>query len=98
MTFGGNLKSNPRDFVVAAILSTLAIALTYYVAPFKSIPWTASLFVVAFVAEIGGVAPALLATMIAVCGVYRLILAPSSRFYNPVAVVETAAFIVTALF
>jgi PAS domain S-box-containing protein len=50
------------------------------------------------VAWIGGVGPALLAILIVSCGIYGLILAPASaHFYNPVALIETAAFDLSAL-
>jgi two-component system, sporulation sensor kinase C len=85
-------------YSASLVLPLLALALSYYVPIFRRIPWTPSFFAVALVAWVGGVGPALFAILIASCGIYGLILAPpTNHLYAPIALVQTAAFDLTAL-
>ncbi|MGC2619051.1 MAG: PAS domain S-box protein, partial [Acidobacteriaceae bacterium] len=78
------------------ILSPLAVGCTAYFPAFRSIPWTLSYLVVAVVTEVSGVAPAIFAGVIEVCGVYRLVFIPRThRFLDGDAIVQTVAFLVT---
>ena len=86
-------------FGCAVVLAPLAVWATSSLPVFRTIPWTLSYLVVAFVAEIGGAGPGLIACIIATGGIYRLVLAPGQdRIYNPIAWIQTAAFLVTAFF
>jgi PAS domain S-box-containing protein len=93
------LRRRIFGFGCAVIFAPIAVWATFSIPAFRSIPWTLSYLVIAFVAEIGGPGPALLASVIASAGVYRFVLAAGQdRFYNPTAWTQTAAFIVTAFF
>ena len=94
-----NLQRSISGFGFAVILTPLAVWSTLHFAAFRSIPWTLSYLVIAFVAEAGGAAPVLLSCAIASVGVYGLVLAPGQRhFYDQTAGIQTATFIVTAFF
>ncbi|MGI8770190.1 MAG: two-component system sensor histidine kinase NtrB [Acidobacteriaceae bacterium] len=85
-------------YCAAPILSLLAVGLTYYVPIFGRMPWILSFFAVAVIALMGGAAPALLALLIASCGIYGLILAPSGHHvYDSTALIQTVAFDLSAL-
>ncbi len=80
------------------ILAFLAVGVTCYVPLFTHIPWTLSFFAVGTVAWIGGMLPALLATLLTSCGIYGLILAHASRgFPDPTGLAQTLAFDLIAL-
>jgi hypothetical protein len=86
-------------FVSAAILTPTAVLCTSFIPAFRSIPWTLSYLVIAFVAEIGGVLPALLSGVISLCSVYSLVLAPlQTSFHEPKLWLQGGAFIITAGF
>jgi PAS domain S-box-containing protein len=94
-----HLRRRTFGFGCAVVFAPMAVWATSSLPAFRSIPWTLSFLVVAFVAEIGGPGPALLACVIASGGVYRLVLAPGqNRLYDPTAWLQTAAFFVTAFF
>jgi PAS domain S-box-containing protein len=82
----------------ALVLPLVAVGLTYYVPVFSRIPWTLSFFVVATVAWRGGFAPAFVATLIASCGIYELILAPAAHHLDDLtAFVQVTAFDLVAV-
>lgn len=81
----------------AAVLTPLAVLCTSVFSAFRSIPWTLSYLVIAFVTQVGGVLPALLSGLISLCGVYLLVLLPRQVSpYDPDAWVQAAAFLITS--
>jgi PAS domain S-box-containing protein len=94
-----HLRRRIFGFGCAVIFAPIAVWATFSLPTFRSIPWTLSYLVIAFVAEVGGPGPVLAACVIASGGVYRFVLAPGQdRFYDPTAWIQTAAFYVTAFF
>jgi PAS domain S-box-containing protein len=97
----GPIRRFNRNFLgysASVVLPLLALGLSYYVPIFRRIPWTSSFFAVAIVAWIGGFGPALLTILIASCAIYGFVLAPATNhLYAPIALVQTAAFALTAL-
>jgi PAS domain S-box-containing protein len=86
-------------YAAAAILTLLALGVTYHVPFFRSIPWALSFLAVVFVAWIGGMGPAVAVIVAASVGVYTLILAPVGGYlHDPIAVFKMVAFILIALF
>lgn len=98
------MKPAPRlnrplaGYAAAAILTVLALGVTYHVPFFRNIPWALSFLAVVFVAWIGGMGPAVAVIVAASVGVYALILAPVGYLHDPIAVFKMVAFILIALF
>jgi PAS domain S-box-containing protein len=86
------------SYGAAILLSSLAVALTYYIPVFGRIPWTLSFLSIATVAWMGGGAPTLVAALITTCGIYGLVLAPAHpTLFDPVALTQAIAFDLGAL-
>jgi PAS domain S-box-containing protein len=97
MKSSASLKRTILGFGCAAILAPAAVFCTSFFPAFRSIPWTLSYLVIALVAEIGGVFPALLSGVISLCGVYFLVLTSrQAHFDDANAWVQVCAFLVTA--
>ena len=73
------IKRTLAGYAAAAGLSAVAVGLTVSIPAFTSVPWILSVCAVATVAWIGGIPPAVVATVLATCGIYGLILGPASR-------------------
>lgn len=93
------LQRRIYGFVAAGVLTPLAIWGTCSIAAFRSIPWTLSYLVVAFVSEVGGGGATALSMAIATAGIYGLVLSPTPlHLFDRTAWIQTATFLVTALF
>jgi PAS domain S-box-containing protein len=83
-------------YVAAVGFTTLAVGITVYVPLFTSVPWILSVFAVAIVAWVGGIPPAIAATLLATCGIYGLILGPASH-HSRTGLAQAVAFDLIAL-
>lgn len=66
-------------YAAALAFTTVAVGLTAYIPLFTAIPWVLSFLAVATVAWIGGIPPAIVATLLATGGIYGLILGPANH-------------------
>ena len=83
---------------MALVLSLLAIVGTYHISILHQVPAALSFFAVAFSALTGGVASALVATLIGSFGVYGLIAVTTTHhLLDPVALIQTMPFDLTSL-
>lgn len=86
-------------YIAALLLAPAAVLLTSYVPLFTAIPWALSVLIVATVAWVGGVRPAVLATLLVTSGIYALVFAPlSHRFFDPTNIARALAFCLIAIF
>ncbi|GAC1652433.1 MAG: PAS domain S-box protein [Acidobacteriaceae bacterium] len=93
---GTLLKRDLLRYGSPAVLAPLAVWCTWFFPAFSHIPWTLSYLVITFVGELGGTAPALIATAICAAGVHLLVIAPTqSTLFS---LVQTAAFLTIGLF
>jgi PAS domain S-box-containing protein len=83
-------------YAAALGFTAVAVWITVYIPLFTSVPWILSVLAVATVAWIGGIPPAIVATLLATCGIYELILGPASH-HSWTGRVEAGAFDFIAL-
>src|SRR5579859_3864212 len=73
------MKRTLAGYAAAVGLSAVAVGLAVSIPVLSSVTWILSICAVAIVAWVGGILPAIVATVLATCGVYGLILGPASR-------------------
>jgi PAS domain S-box-containing protein len=83
-------------YAVAVGFATVAVGVTVSIPLFASVPWILSVLAVAIVAWIGGIPPAIVATLLATLGIYGLILGPASH-HSGTGIAQAIAFDITAL-
>jgi PAS domain S-box-containing protein len=78
-------------YAAALGFTLVAVGLTAYIPLFTPIPWVLPFLAVATAAWIGGIPPAIVAIVLATCGIYGLILGPASH-HSPAGLAQALAF------